>query len=148
MTAPDPLARPQSSCSGQQTPLNIRWQSDRPSSRAKRKQSVRARVKTADANTQNSQHGANTTDVGSSAVCDERHSARRVEENVPSPASAISLTSSAFDEWCQTPGSQTGDDIVEEVGTSKAIQLYRPNSISPWISPLSSRTRMLFSHCQ
>lgn len=143
VTAPGPLLQSQSSCSGKQTPLNIRWQSDRPSARAKRKQSVRATAKAADASSRNSEHDKST------AVSGDQRSVASVEDNVSNPASAISLTSSALDEWCETPGSQVDDGTAEEVATSsRAIEIYRPRSISPWIPPLNSRTRMFLSHCK
>lgn len=143
VTAPTPLPQPQSSCRGEQKPLNVRWQSDRPSARAKRKQSVRATAKTGDASCGNSQHDQSTTVAG------DRRSTAGVEDNVSSPASAISLTSSALDEWCETPGSGVDEDTVEQVvSSSEAIQLYSPKSISPWIPPLNSRTRMFLSHCK
>lgn len=149
MTTPEPLQRPQSSCSGKQEPLKIRWKSDGPSNRTKRKQSVRAARTTPDASSQNSQDGQVTADARDPAVCDELHATGNDDDNIPSPASGISSTGSAPDERCKMLSNRVDDDSVEEVGpTSEAIQICPPNSISPWIPPLNFRTRMFLSHCR
>ncbi|KAL5046727.1 hypothetical protein BDW71DRAFT_181697 [Aspergillus fruticulosus] len=148
VTPPEPFQRPQSNCSGRQAPFNIRWKTDRLPNRTRRKEAVRTAGTTADASPKDSQLGQIARDARVSAVFDEHYAGQSDKENISSPASVISLASSTVDEQCRILGEQgDDDDFIEEVNRSdESTRIVTQGTISPWIPPLSSQTRMFFSH--
>ncbi|CBF82186.1 hypothetical protein AN5279.2 [Aspergillus nidulans FGSC A4] len=138
VTLPEQFQRPQRDSAGKQVPLNIRWKSDQPSKKTRRKRSIPAAGTTAERSLEHSQQGQ--------IVIDERHSG--VHDNISSPALDVSLATPMFDASWGIPDIGADEDgFVKKASCSDEVaQASISSTIAPWIPPLNPQTRMFLSH--